>query len=177
MFRKKNYLALGAVTLLALLILSLRPRVTSRLKLAAAVCSCRCSGWPTPPCNFPPICRPVMPRPNCSGKLTSCRGKRRTSRSSLANRRQRARKQPAPLTDRLAAASAMETQARQRHHARPGQLVGAPCRLTSAAATGFGKICPCFTADGLVGRVFLRWLHAFAGRFDWRSGLPRLGAH
>ena len=35
MFRKKNYLALGAVTLLALLILSLPPRVTARLKLAA----------------------------------------------------------------------------------------------------------------------------------------------
>src|ERR1035441_2044578 len=35
MFRKKNYLALGAVTLLALLILSLPPRVTSHLKLAA----------------------------------------------------------------------------------------------------------------------------------------------
>jgi rod shape-determining protein MreC len=34
MFRKKNYLALGAVTLLALLILSLPPRVTARLKLA-----------------------------------------------------------------------------------------------------------------------------------------------
>jgi len=33
MFRKKNYLALGAVTLLALLILSLPPRVTGRLKL------------------------------------------------------------------------------------------------------------------------------------------------
>jgi rod shape-determining protein MreC len=35
MFRKKNYLALGAVTLLALLILSLPPRVTARLKLTA----------------------------------------------------------------------------------------------------------------------------------------------
>ena len=35
MFRKKHYLALGAVTLLALLILSLPPRVTARLKLAA----------------------------------------------------------------------------------------------------------------------------------------------
>jgi rod shape-determining protein MreC len=35
MFRKKNYFALGAVTLLALLILSLPPRVTARLKLAA----------------------------------------------------------------------------------------------------------------------------------------------
>jgi rod shape-determining protein MreC len=35
MFRKKNYLALGAVTLLALLILSLPARVTARLKLAA----------------------------------------------------------------------------------------------------------------------------------------------
>jgi rod shape-determining protein MreC len=35
MFRKKNYLALGAVTLLALLILSLPPRVNARLKLAA----------------------------------------------------------------------------------------------------------------------------------------------
>jgi rod shape-determining protein MreC len=35
MFRKKNYLAPGAVTLLALLILSLPPRVTARLKLAA----------------------------------------------------------------------------------------------------------------------------------------------
>jgi rod shape-determining protein MreC len=35
MLRKKNYLALGAVTLLALLILSLPPRVTARLKLAA----------------------------------------------------------------------------------------------------------------------------------------------
>jgi len=34
MFRKKNYLALGAVTLLALLILSLPPRVTAHLKLA-----------------------------------------------------------------------------------------------------------------------------------------------
>jgi rod shape-determining protein MreC len=34
MFRKKQYLALGAVTLLALLILSLPPRVTSHLKLA-----------------------------------------------------------------------------------------------------------------------------------------------
>ncbi|MGB7748208.1 MAG: rod shape-determining protein MreC [Verrucomicrobiia bacterium] len=34
MFRKKNYLALGAVTLLALLILSLPPHVTARLKLA-----------------------------------------------------------------------------------------------------------------------------------------------
>ena len=34
MFRKNNYLALGAVTLLALLILSLPPRVTSHLKLA-----------------------------------------------------------------------------------------------------------------------------------------------
>ena len=33
MFRKKNYLALGAVTLLALLILSLPPRVTAHLKL------------------------------------------------------------------------------------------------------------------------------------------------
>jgi rod shape-determining protein MreC len=33
MFRKKNYLALGAVTLLALLILSLPPRVTVHLKL------------------------------------------------------------------------------------------------------------------------------------------------
>ena len=33
MFRKKNYLALGAVTLLALLILSLPPRVTAQLKL------------------------------------------------------------------------------------------------------------------------------------------------
>ena len=35
MFRKTNYLALGAVTLLALLILSLPPRVSARLKLAA----------------------------------------------------------------------------------------------------------------------------------------------
>jgi rod shape-determining protein MreC len=35
MFRKKNYLALGAVTLLALLILSLPPRVTARFRLAA----------------------------------------------------------------------------------------------------------------------------------------------
>ena len=35
MFRKKNYFALGAVTLVALLILSLPPRVTARLKLAA----------------------------------------------------------------------------------------------------------------------------------------------
>jgi rod shape-determining protein MreC len=35
MLRKKNYYALGAVTLLALLILSLPPRVTGRLKLAA----------------------------------------------------------------------------------------------------------------------------------------------
>ncbi len=34
MFRKKQYLALGAVTLVALLILSLPPRATSRLKLA-----------------------------------------------------------------------------------------------------------------------------------------------
>ena len=34
MFRKKQYLALGAVTLVALLILSLPPRVTGRLKLA-----------------------------------------------------------------------------------------------------------------------------------------------
>jgi rod shape-determining protein MreC len=34
MFRKKNYLALGAVTLLALLILSLPPRATARFKLA-----------------------------------------------------------------------------------------------------------------------------------------------
>ncbi len=34
MFRKKNYFALGAVTLLALLILSLPPRVTAHLKLA-----------------------------------------------------------------------------------------------------------------------------------------------
>jgi rod shape-determining protein MreC len=33
MFRKKNYLALGAVTLLALLILSLPPRVAAHLKL------------------------------------------------------------------------------------------------------------------------------------------------
>ena len=33
MFRKKNYLALGVVTLLALLILSLPPRVTAHLKL------------------------------------------------------------------------------------------------------------------------------------------------
>jgi rod shape-determining protein MreC len=33
MFRKRNYLALGAVTLLALLILSLPPRVTAQLKL------------------------------------------------------------------------------------------------------------------------------------------------
>ena len=33
MYRKKNYLALGAVTLLALLILSLPPRVTGHLKL------------------------------------------------------------------------------------------------------------------------------------------------
>jgi len=33
MFRKRNYLALGAVTLLALLILSLPPRVTGQLKL------------------------------------------------------------------------------------------------------------------------------------------------
>jgi rod shape-determining protein MreC len=33
MFRKRNYLALGAVTLLALLILSLPPRVTAHLKL------------------------------------------------------------------------------------------------------------------------------------------------
>jgi rod shape-determining protein MreC len=35
MFRKKNYFTLGAVTLLALLILSLPPRVTARLRLAA----------------------------------------------------------------------------------------------------------------------------------------------
>jgi rod shape-determining protein MreC len=35
MFRKTNYLAFGAVTLVALLILSLPPRVTARLKLAA----------------------------------------------------------------------------------------------------------------------------------------------
>ena len=34
MFRKKNYLALGAVTLVALLILSLPPRVTGHVKLA-----------------------------------------------------------------------------------------------------------------------------------------------
>jgi len=34
MFRKKHYLALGAVTLVALLILSLPPRATARLKLA-----------------------------------------------------------------------------------------------------------------------------------------------
>jgi rod shape-determining protein MreC len=34
MFKQKNYLALGAVTLVALLILSLPPRVTARLKLA-----------------------------------------------------------------------------------------------------------------------------------------------
>ena len=34
MFRKKQYLALGAVTLLALLIVSLPPRVTGHLKLA-----------------------------------------------------------------------------------------------------------------------------------------------
>jgi rod shape-determining protein MreC len=34
MFKQKNYLALGAVTLAALLILSLPPRVTGRLKLA-----------------------------------------------------------------------------------------------------------------------------------------------
>ena len=33
MFRKTNYLALGAVTLLALLILSLPPRATAHLKL------------------------------------------------------------------------------------------------------------------------------------------------
>jgi rod shape-determining protein MreC len=36
MFRKKNYLALGAVTLLVLLILSLPPRVTAHLKLTIA---------------------------------------------------------------------------------------------------------------------------------------------
>jgi rod shape-determining protein MreC len=35
MLRKKHYLALGAVTLVALLLFSLPPRVTSRLKLAA----------------------------------------------------------------------------------------------------------------------------------------------
>jgi rod shape-determining protein MreC len=36
MFRKKNYLALGAVTLVALLILSLPPRATTRLKLVVS---------------------------------------------------------------------------------------------------------------------------------------------
>ena len=35
MLKKKHYLALGAVALMALLILSLPPRATSRLKLAA----------------------------------------------------------------------------------------------------------------------------------------------
>ena len=34
MFKQKNYLALGAVTLVALLMFSLPPRVTGRLKLA-----------------------------------------------------------------------------------------------------------------------------------------------
>ncbi len=34
MFKQKNYLALGAVTLVALLIFSLPPRATERLKLA-----------------------------------------------------------------------------------------------------------------------------------------------
>ena len=126
MFKKKHYLALGAVVLVALLIFSLPQRATSRLKLAVGSCFCRCSAWLNTAQQLPVDCRRRRPAPAriAPGKSESSGAK--TSSSSVQAMQAAAiaqRKRPAARAARLAAADAVETQARQRRHARPGQLV------------------------------------------------------
>jgi rod shape-determining protein MreC len=154
MFRKKQYLALGAVTLLALLIFSLPPRVTSHLKLAVGS-----------------LFLPLFGLANTAQQLPADLADSVLPRRELLQQIDRLRRQNQELQVQAVQAAAMARENEQLHSLL-GWQQQAPWKLKLAnvvtrdpaswwhtvqidlgSRDGLREDLPVLTADGLVGRV------------------------
>jgi hypothetical protein len=125
MFKQKHYLALGAVTLVTVLIFSLpRARLPTSNSPSAAVSAAVRPGQHRATIARPTCRHDVLPRRELLRKLKLRRENQRLEVQALqAAATARENDQLRARWHRLAATNALETETRQRRHARPGQLV------------------------------------------------------
>ena len=177
MFRKKNYLALGAVTLLALLILSLPPHVTARLKLATGSLFLPLFGLANTTLQLPAdLANSVLPRRELLQEI---------------DRLHRENDQYKVLALQAAAIARENSQLRSLlgwQQQAPWKLKLANVIMRDPANWWRTVQIDLGSRDGIQnqpagahrrrpgGPGFRRGLHPLAGRFDWRPELPRLGA-
>ena len=119
MFKQKHYLALGAVTLVTVLLLSLPSRAASRLKLAIGGLFLPFFGAVNAVRQLPgPAVDAVLPRGELLKEIENLRRENQQLEvQPAAGRRHRPGKQPAPRARRLAATAAVGTEAGQRRPA------------------------------------------------------------
>ena len=178
MFKQKHYLALGAVTLVALLIFSLPPRATSRLKLAVGslflplfgLVEHRPATARRPPPTRPAATRIAQGSRAISGAKTSSFAFKRMQAAATARENDQLRallgwQRQTPWKLKLANVV-------MRDPANWWRTV----QIDLGSRDGVRENLPVLTTDGLVGRVSSVGLHAFAGGFARRPELPRFRA-
>ena len=125
MFKQKNYLALGAVVFVAVVLLSLPTRATARLKLAVGSWFLPLFGLAGAAQQLPAdLADSVLPRRELLQQIDALRREnQQLKEQQIQTVRHRPRKRPVAEPVGLAAAGAVEIETGQRRHARPGELV------------------------------------------------------
>ena len=173
MFKKKHYLALGAVVLAALLILSLPQRATCRLKLAVSSLFLPLFGLLNTAQQLPVAAADiVMPRSDLLREVGELQRENEQFRIQMMQAAATAQE-----NDQLRALIGWQRQTPwklklanvvMRDPANWWRTV----QIDLGSRDGVRENLPVLTADGLVGRVSSVGLHAFAGGFDRRPVLP-----
>ena len=124
MFKQKNYLALGAVVFVAVLLLSLPTRATARLKLAVGSWFLPLFGLADAAQQLPAdLADSALPRRELLREIDNLRRENQQLRDQQIQSAAIARENDQLRPAGLAAAGALATEAGQCRDARPGQLV------------------------------------------------------